>query len=435
MKSKRKITGILGAAAAGMMLASGIVLAAWRVTGRAVNVLSTASFSNRIEEEYVIPSHVDPGQSVDKVVHIKNEGTTDSLVRVKVTAVMGLRDEQGKLVKDETLDPGMLEVEYNTRGWKQLEDGYWYYTGILKAGARTEEPLMKSYWISEQADNRYKDKDGEILVELESIQAGTEALKELWNVDEESLGVKLQAGRNSETVTKVTVKKDQSIKVDAAETDLFANFKNLLPGCSGTQSIKVSNQSNGNVELLLRAEAAEQEKISEEQKALVEKLLSEYAFVEIRIGSRVLYQGHVDGNLKENKNTMKKDISLGKFASGNSGNLVVTLSVSPEMNNDFQKLAGKVNWIFTVVGEDTGKNTGASDNDNTGNEDTEGGSGQTGASGAAYGKEASTAKISPKTGDRTETGVEIFLLGGGFLLMIFSSRKLFGKRGYDRQNG
>ena len=49
---------------------------------------------------------------------------------------------------------------------------------------------------------------------------------------------------------------------------------------------------------------------------------------------------------------MMQDISLGRFAAGSKKTLTVNLRISTEMDNRFQKLTGKVAWIFSARGED-----------------------------------------------------------------------------------
>ena len=76
-----------------MITASGVLLltctaaGAWKISGRSRNVLITASFSNRIIEEYQIPDHVNPGQKISKIVNVKNTGTRDSFIRLRITVL------------------------------------------------------------------------------------------------------------------------------------------------------------------------------------------------------------------------------------------------------------------------------------------------------------------------------------------------------------
>ena len=177
---KHKCTSICITVVAVLLLACGTALAAWNVSEYAVNLLSMSSYKNSIQENYVRPDHVDPGQKVVKEVNIKNEGTVDSFVRIKIGRVFGSISENGQFLENRELDPEMIEIHYNTDLWKLCEDGYWYYKDVLPAGKTTKKPLMDSYYLSEKADNRYKNKEARIIVNLESIQAESGEMKAIW---------------------------------------------------------------------------------------------------------------------------------------------------------------------------------------------------------------------------------------------------------------
>ena len=112
---------------AGILLITGSVLAAWNVSDFAVNIVSMASYKNTIQENYERPQHVDPGQKVIKEVNIKNEGNTDTFVRVKLDQMFGNIDQNGTFIKDSSLDGNMILIHYNTDLWELRKDGYWYY--------------------------------------------------------------------------------------------------------------------------------------------------------------------------------------------------------------------------------------------------------------------------------------------------------------------
>ena len=142
---KHKCTSICITVVAVLLLACGTALAAWNVSEYAVNLLSMSSYKNSIQENYVRPDHVDPGQKVVKEVNIKNEGTVDSFVRIKIGRVFGSISETGQFLENRELDPEMIEIHYNTDLWKLCEDGYWYYKDVLPAGKTTKKPLNKSF--------------------------------------------------------------------------------------------------------------------------------------------------------------------------------------------------------------------------------------------------------------------------------------------------
>ena len=149
--------------------------------------------------------------------------------------------------------------------------------------------------------------------------------------------------------------KEKGFDITSTQTDLFANFKNLMPGTSRTQEIKISNASDKEVEISLKAENAEQKKMTAKQLALVEKLLNEYADITITNNGETIYSGPVSG-----KPTMLNgSISLGKYSADSSKDMIVSLSVSPEMDNEYLDLLGKVRWVFTANGEETSSDPGS----------------------------------------------------------------------------
>lgn len=344
---KHKCTSICITVVAVLLLACGTALAAWNVSEYAVNLLSMSSYKNSIQENYVRPDHVDPGQKVVKEVNIKNEGTVDSFVRIKIGRVFGSISETGQFLENRELDPEMIEIHYNTDLWKLCEDGYWYYKDVLPAGKTTKKPLMDSYYLSEKADNRYKNKEARIIVNLESIQAESGEMKAIWGKNEKDLGITYQPC-TCEVVTSVIFDKNHKLIIGGEKTDLFANFKNLQPGCTRSQTIRLVNNSDLNIKMSLRAETAKQNKYSKKNLELIQKLLTNYAKIEILENNKVLYHGTVDGNLTKKGWSMKKDISLGEFKPGAGKNLIVKLSLSEEMDNEYQELLGKVKWVFSA---------------------------------------------------------------------------------------
>lgn len=402
--------------ASGVLWLTGTAAGAWKISGRSRNVLITASFSNRIIEEYQIPDHVNPGQKISKIVNVKNTGTRDSFIRLRITGVLGKRNTEDQLVPDPSLDPAMIQMEFNTEKWKNLGDGYWYYTDILEPGKTTKEPLLKGFWLRKEADNQYKGKDGEILVELESIQASSTALEDLWKVKKEVLGVSESKCRACDTVTKVTVKKDSKIVINEGDADLFANFKNLLPGCARTQSIKINNQSGNSMDLYLKAEDNSGKSQTGVMKKKIETFLGKYAFIQVKEGNKVLYQGAVNGKTKGSGQPLTKGILLGRFLGKTKKELVVKLWVNTEMGNEYQNLTGKVDWVF--YGEETDPNNKTADdagkNDQAANPSSYGNAGT---------KMGMSARISPKTDDSSKISVNLCLLVIGISMIAIYKKK------------
>ena len=453
---KHKCTSICITVVAVLLLACGTALAAWNVSEYAVNLLSMSSYKNSIQENYVRPDHVDPGQKVVKEVNIKNEGTVDSFVRIKIGRVFGSISETGQFLENRELDPEMIEIHYNTDLWKLCEDGYWYYKDVLPAGKTTKKPLMDSYYLSEKADNRYKNKEARIIVNLESIQAESGEMKAIWGKNEKDLGITYQPC-TCEVVTSVIFDKNHKLIIGGEKTDLFANFKNLQPGCTRSQTIRLANNSDLNIKMSLRAEAAKQNKYRKKNLELIRKLLTSYAKIEILENNKVLYHGTVDGNLTKKGWSMKKDISLGEFKPGAGKNLIVKLSLSEEMDNEYQELLGKVKWVFSASqassdsssGQNGNGDRGHNDDENNGDDGNNGGSGNksgngkygenrnSGGSGYNGGEESlngaagekvyATASASPKTGDNTNLLARWFALFAAAVVLAVTARKLYRK--------
>lgn len=119
-------------------------------------------------------------------------------------------------------------------------------------------------------------------------------------------------------------------------SDLFQDFKGVMPGDTLTQPITVKNAtSNGvKVRIYLRAEAVDQQ---------YQAFLSQMKLKVVQDGSSVLFDAAADkqGGLASN-------VCLGTFYSGADVGIDVLLAVPVEMGNEFQDSAGKINWVFTA---------------------------------------------------------------------------------------
>lgn len=374
-REKRFFTAVMTAVLC--ISAVGLAHSAWSVTGKTVNFLTMASYKNQIEEEYEIPGSVNPGEEIRKVVHVSNTGTVDTLVRIQLQKAFGIRRKDGTFAEDKSLDPEMILIECDRKYWEKKADGYYYYREVLKAGETTKKPLFTSYRLSEKAGNAYQGKDAQILVTMESVQAEGDAVS-VWGVTYTDLGITRPEGETAKTTRVDYLGRDRGFELPASQTDLFASFKNLLPGCARTQRIEIRNLSGEDTEIFLRAEGVKQQEMSLRQLMLVKLLLNQYGIIEITGENGALYSGPVSGNAEGSGNTMRQNISLGKFKAGEEKTLTVKLSLSPEMDNKFQKLTGKVKWVFTAAGRETA--------------------------------EPVTGEIAPKTGDSARMGMWAALL-------------------------
>ena len=345
--------GIAGVAVLAALCLTGTSWAAWRVVGRAVNLFTVKGYRTRIEEEYEDPGAVYPSQTVSKVVHVKNEGDTDACIRAKVDVAFGTLDEEGVFVRDDSIDPGAVIIHYDETGlWRRMEDGYFYYTEVLAAGESTKVPLMDSYTLSPDASDKCRGKEGRIFVLMESIQAAPEAVA-TWTSHSEDLSYAYATALDSQKPVTVLFRGPKDgFSFQGESTDIFASFRNLTPGCTRTQRVKVQNLSEYSTQIFLSAEAVEGQGLTEMERELIQKLLQEYVAIVIQDKNGVLYEGPADGNLHPDKGemTMSKPIGLGSYYPGLERNLVVSLAVSPQMDTKYQSVIAKVRWVFSASG-------------------------------------------------------------------------------------
>lgn len=116
-------------------------------------------------------------------------------------------------------------------------------------------------------------------------------------------------------------------------TDLFANFKGVMPGDSLDQQILVRNSSDMNVEIYMRAEAVGTDDV---------EFLS-YFTLNVRNADSAIF--NAPANEQED---LAENVLLGELASGAQLTLDVHLNASLVLGNEFQNYDGKIIWIFTV---------------------------------------------------------------------------------------
>lgn len=181
MKLNKKTGALAGLAALAVV---GGTWAYFSQTAAITNPFNTGAYNTSIVEHFN-PADGDnwvPGAEVDKVVSAKNTGTAPVLVRVRmdeawsrdgkeafiafdtgngdmkpftsavidgngvITAVQ-TDDTDGTTAGDESVVYKLLDADK----WEAGDDGYWYYKGVLGAGAVTE-PLMTKVALANNTD-------------------------------------------------------------------------------------------------------------------------------------------------------------------------------------------------------------------------------------------------------------------------------------------
>ena len=135
------------------------------------------------------------------------------------------------------------------------------------------------------------------------------------------------------------------------ETDLFENFKGVMPGDVITQEITVQNNYTkaDKVKIYLRAVLHdEQGNPLSEEVAKSEDVVSMQDFLSqlsmtVKQGDKVLFSASPD-----ELDGLKENVLLGTFPGKSYTKLVVELSVPIELGNEYANRVGEVDWVFTA---------------------------------------------------------------------------------------
>ena len=136
------------------------------------------------------------------------------------------------------------------------------------------------------------------------------------------------------------------------ETDLFGNFKNVMPGDTVAEEITFTNSATDCdfVNLYMRAEVHDEtanplsEKVaaSGETVATMTEFLSKLS-MKVWNGTELIYDASPD-----QLDGLKDNVFLGTFRTGETATLKVELSVPIELGNEYANRVGEVDWIFHV---------------------------------------------------------------------------------------
>ena len=148
----------------------GLLAAAdWYREDRTTNTVSVGNLSAEIIDIYEQNTVTMPGDTVSKVVSVKNTGGSDAIVRVRLT---GTWTDSG----EETV-PEQLSYEINEEDWLyDNESGYYYCTSVLAPGD-VSAPLIRSFSLNgPNINNVFSGRPGCITVAMEAVQAAAPAV-------------------------------------------------------------------------------------------------------------------------------------------------------------------------------------------------------------------------------------------------------------------
>jgi hypothetical protein len=352
MKNRSVRTALAAVLALVFLFACGkTTLALWKTQTETVNEMVIAKAS-LIAESPGIDQLVYPGQKVEKKESFRNTGNVDVAVRVKAEKAWGSKGADGIFVADQTLGVENIVVHYNTEHWMFNDmDQYYYYKGILAPNQPTP-PVIEAYEISTAAGRNNSGKQALVKLRGECVQAEGDGIA-FWGMTFQQLGITYNAPAKQEGLAKVEfVSPQKGFEFQVEKGNLFVNCGLMVPAVSYSQLVQVENKYSEDITLYLRAEDAQQAVGSDEQRALVARLLQEFVTIVItkQDGTKV-YEGPVWGRLNTDVGSMKDDYNLGKYQPGQSAKLNVTLSLDKEVDNKYSSLLARVRWVFVAEGD------------------------------------------------------------------------------------
>lgn len=157
------------------------------------------------------------------------------------------------------------------------------------------------------------------------------------------------------------------------DTDLFDNFKNVMPGDERTEAITIKNNVTGYdyVKLYIRAvphdeqgnpltysETYENEDGKDQANAEGERNETVATMADFLSKlSMDVYLVNADGTKEtifsaspDKSAQLTDNVLLGTFAKGQSAKLEAVLAVPAELGNEYANRVGEVDWLFTVEG-------------------------------------------------------------------------------------
>ncbi len=136
------------------------------------------------------------------------------------------------------------------------------------------------------------------------------------------------------------------------ETDLFENFKNVMPGDTLSENITFTNAATDcdYVMVYMRAVTHDEDKnplstnvAAKETVATMTDFLSQLS-MQVYNGDKLIYDASPD-----ELDGLKEDVLLGVFDTGETATLTVKLSVPTNLDNMYANRVGEVDWVFHVA--------------------------------------------------------------------------------------
>lgn len=185
---KSLLVGMLVFSLAALLVVGGTM--AWFTDNAKVTNLFTAGTVEIEVNEHDFENITDwnPGDTTDKDVSVKSNGSKQTYVRVMLTPVWYDGENEADGVDADNVEL-ILDADWGDN-WVKSE-GWYYYKKILEKDDETELLLDAVYLKGEATGNKYQGLTLRIEVEADAVQASNGAFKDAWDLDVLPDGVEL----------------------------------------------------------------------------------------------------------------------------------------------------------------------------------------------------------------------------------------------------
>ena len=289
--------------------------------------LSEYQIQNNKEVSYPNkPITIVPGMVISKIPRIHNNGA-DCYVRAKIS-----------FKNTDEIDESDLTINKN---WKQADDGYWYYTKVLPA----EEDVDLFSTVNIPSDFSEDDTNTKIrlTIEVDAIQAKNftpnfKRAKPWGNV--EIIAYKSdddyeysQFKQAKQQLFTVTYQGDAGTLVTNRK-DFFENMPFLMPGDSYDDELTIQNNGKNPIKLYFSTT------YNQEELKLLEKI--DLTITKTIDGqTSIVYEGDLAAA------DLEKSVLIDTFDPGEKGTMAFTVTVPPELTNEYALQDSDVTWIFS----------------------------------------------------------------------------------------
>ncbi|MDO4305694.1 MAG: TasA family protein [Eubacteriales bacterium] len=280
------------------------------------------------ETSYSNPKVVLPGDVISKIPRITNYAEP-CWVRARISY------ENDREELEALSDDNLLGIY----GQWMRHGEYYYYTQILNRGETVtlfQGIEIPSGWTEEHSDQNLKIRIQADAIQAANFQPDFSAMSP-WGNQEIELCVHEENGAavSKKSKVKLSVEFNGSAhKLVAVPDDFFANIGTAMPGDVFKDSVAISNTTKNPAEIFFHTGLVCQR---EDRMDLLRKLQ-----LTISMDGKILYSGDLQAE------SLKSEVSLGKFQPGDGGTMEFAVSVPKELKNAYALRDTAVKWYFTV---------------------------------------------------------------------------------------